>query len=168
MNHPQEWILNMTVRRNDIHLKQVEAWELKNAESVSASERPRLYAKAIQAIERRSLATLSHVTVLVVVDRAICETIELFPVLSRIKATTKGLDFSALLSDPDENRDELANAFRELLIELLNVLGNITADVLTIPLHKELIEVTNERPLFVAETQTLHSVNSATKKREQK
>lgn len=158
----------MTVHRNDIHTKQVEAWELKNAKSVSAEERPQLYAKAIQAIERRSLATLSSVTVLVVIDRAICETIEKYPALARIKVTPKGLDFSALLDDPDESADELAQAFRELLTELLNVLGNITADVLTIPLHKELMEVTNERPLFAAETKTLHAVNSANKKREQK
>lgn len=158
----------MTVHRNDIHLKQVEAWESRNAKSVPEKDLPKLYAKAIQAIERRSLATLSSVTVLVVVDRAIHETKAKFPILDRVKTVSNGIDFSALFDASDVNLVSLQQGLRELLIELLRVLGNITANVLTSPLHKELMGVTSERPLFVAEPTTLRSVNSEKLKREQK
>ena len=160
--------LCMTVHRKEIHIKQVEAWESRNAKDVSEKELPKLYAKAIQAIERRSLGTLSSVTVLVVVDRVIHETKEKFPLLNRIKTVSNGIDFSALFEATDVGSVELQQALRELLIELLSVLGNITADVLTSPLHKELMGVTNERLLFVAEPTALRSVQSVNLKREQK
>ncbi|MGZ3796448.1 MAG: hypothetical protein ACXWRE_07645 [Pseudobdellovibrionaceae bacterium] len=150
----------MTVHRSDAHAKQVDLWASRNVKNLSAKERPQLYAKAIQAIERRSLNTLSSVTVLVIVDRAIHETKEIFPLLTQIKSEAKGIDFSALFDKPDTNYEELECALRALLIELLSVLGNITADVLTVPLHKELMDVTIE---------PLHTMNSVKKKnREQK
>ncbi|MGZ6442268.1 MAG: hypothetical protein ACXWRU_19585 [Pseudobdellovibrionaceae bacterium] len=150
----------MTVHRSDAHAKQVDLWVSRNAKDLSAKERPHLYAKAIQAIERRSLNTLSSVTVLVIVDRAIHETKENFPLLTQVKSEAEGIDFSALFDKPDTNYEELECALRALLIELLSVLGNITADVLTVPLHKELMDVTIE---------PLHTMNSVKKKnREQK
>ncbi len=159
----------MTVHRNESHKKQVEAWESRRAKNVSSAELPQLYAKAIQAIERRSLSTLSRVTVLVVVDRAIHETKEKFPILVQLKVGSECLEFDDLFDSPNVNLDELKNALRELLIELLNVFGNITADILTRPLHKELMDVTSERPLLVTVPHTLHSINAAKKKtREQK
>ncbi len=135
----------MNVHRKDSHAKQVEAWVNKNAKSVSKKDLSHLYAKAIQAIERRSLATLSGVTVLVVVDRAIYETKEKFPLLCLVKSKAEGIDFSAIFKKTDVNSDDLNNSLRELLVCLLNIFGNITADILTIPLHAELMEVTIEQ-----------------------
>jgi len=158
----------MTVHRNILHTEQVEAWEMKNAQSVSSKELPQLYAKAIQAIEQRSLATLSRVTVSIVIDRALHEIKEKFPTLDQVKATPEGIDFSVLLGTPDLNSNELKNAFREVLIELLNVFGNITGNILTGPLHKELMAVTHERPLYSSVPQTLRSMNPAKNNRDQK
>lgn len=159
----------MTVHRSITHAKQIDLWASRTAKNLSAKERSQLYVKAIQAIERRSLTTLSNVTVLVIVDRALHESKENFPLLSQVKSDAEGVDFSPLFLRPDTNYEELEGALRALLNELLTVLGNITADVLTVPLHKELMDVTSELPLFVSAPHTLHAMNSVKKKnREQK
>jgi hypothetical protein len=157
----------MIVHRNELHASQVDAWEAKNGKGVSAKELPFLYAKAIQAIERRSLSTLSRITMQVVVDRALHEATEKFPPLSDVKLGSEDLDFTDYLNISNLTSEELKLPLRELLIDLLNVLGNITADILTAPLHKELMNVTNDRPLTKALSQTLRAMNPAKKNREQ-
>jgi hypothetical protein len=157
----------MIVHRNGLHASQVDAWEAKNGQSVSAKELPFLYAKAIQAIEQRSLSTLSRITMQVIVDRALHEATEKFPALSDVKAGSEALDFTDFLNKSDLTPEELKLPLRELLIDLLNVLGNITADILTTPLHRELMDVSNDRPLTKALSQTLRAMNSVKKNREQ-
>ncbi len=140
----------MTWRRNEIHETQVALWEKKTFTRADARESALLFAKAIQAIERRAFETLSTITVSVVVDRALHETKEKFSILEAITSEREGIDFGDLLGGQvTGNRDQLKNALRDLLIELLNVFGNITADILTEPLHRELMTVTGKTSLGV-------------------
>jgi hypothetical protein len=142
----------MNAHRNETHSKQVAIWESESAKGVSASNRVKLFVDAIKAIERRSLATLSNVTMMVVEDRAVHESKTKFPVLSELKIGYDGIDFTELLKSNNGNQSELiCNALRFLLIELLNVVGNITADILTAPLHQELMTVVFHRQLTLAE-----------------
>jgi len=157
----------MIVHRSEMHANKVAEWEKLNAATVSSEQRPQLYAKAIQAIHRRSLANLSSITMLVVLDRAIHEAAEAHPVLLEVKPSFDAIDFSALFRSAEFDGKQLGDALRELLIAILNVIGNITADVLTTPLHNELLNVTAERTLIVPAQKTLREMNSA-KNREQK
>ncbi len=129
----------MTSHRNSSHGEQVEAWDKKNCENLSSDAIVQIFTLALIAIHKRSLVTLSSVTVLVVADRALHVSKEKFPLLSEITIEPTGFNLTNLVRigvspAPQEMRDSLEH----LLIEFLNVLGNITADVLTAPLHAEL------------------------------
>lgn len=157
----------MTIHRNDTHAMQANAWADKNARGLSSDQLVQLFSKAIRAIEQRSLVTLSSVTVMVVIDRALHESNEKFPLLSEIKIAAEGMDFSDLLEKSDNHKSELLReALLCLLVALLNVLGNITADILTHPLHKVLMEVTGESAPVTSEQRSLRAVNSTKKNRE--
>lgn len=157
----------MTTHQNEIHAKKVEEWELAVASLVSVEERPSLFAKAIQAIEGRSLATLSSVTVLVVIDRAIELTKMKYSCLSNVKAYPDGMDLDDFLRNSAVTSAEQVTVLRELLIVLLNLLGNITADILTSHLHEELAAVTAELTLKSSTHQTLLTMNLAKKQGQQ-
>lgn len=134
-------------QRNELHLVQVEAWKKKNA-GISSNDLTRLQIKAIQAVRLRSLATLSGVTVSAVIDRTLIETKEKFPILSGITIDAEGMHFLKLIEHtPNSQTDELQRALQELLIELLDVFGKITADILTKYLHQELMNVTADTSL---------------------
>lgn len=156
----------MTVHRNSTHEKQVQAWEKENTQGLRPDQLVQLFGSAIQAIEQRSLVTLSIVTVQVVVDRALHESLGKFPLLSAVQLEPQGLNFSGLVQTSEHTKaDDVRDALRHFLVELLNVLGNITADVLTDPLHKELMGVTCERALKTSEVQNLQSRNTSKTKR---
>jgi len=135
----------MNVHRIDAHEKQVRIWETENAKGLSKEQLVPLFAKAILAVEKRSLVTLSSVTVMVVADRAIHESKEKHPILANIKIDPNGMDFSELLKmNNSQVAEEACDALRYLLMEYLMVLGNITAQILTTALHRELMMVTGE------------------------
>lgn len=137
--------LKMNRKRNPTHDEVVQIWEEKNSKGLGSQELARLFSAAIRRIEQRSLVTLSSITIRVVVDRALHESREKFPILSVVTVDPSGLNCSELISQSQPyTPEQIGEALRYLLIELLNVIGSITADVLTAPLHKELMEVTYE------------------------
>lgn len=86
-------------------------------------------------------------TLTLILDRVLHESQEKFSLLSEATIKSNSLSFEKLhhLHKPEE----LLVPVRYLLVELLTVLGRITADILTIPLHKELLKVTwnhSEKP----------------------
>lgn len=125
------------------HEKQVLAWEEMNTQGLRPEQIAQLFGSAIHAIEQRSLLTLSSVTVQIVADRVLHESREKFPILSLVQTESGGLNFNSLIQTCERSTvTEVGDALRYLLVELLSVIGNITADVLTAPLHKELMRVT--------------------------
>lgn len=122
----------------DIHDKIVAELEGRH-EKLSPEERVLLLQKVILAVELRASVTLSQVTMLVVLDRVLRQSLEKFPVLSSVTSSNL-INFKNL--DTHKNPEELSTALRFLLLELLRVIGRITADILTTPLHQELIKVT--------------------------
>ena len=130
-----------------MHSDLIEDWEKKNTEGLSADQHVRLLEKAIRAIELRAGITLSVVTLTLILDRVLHESHEKYSLLSEASIQTNSLNFEKLhhLYKPED----LFVPLRYLLVELLTVLGRITADILTTPLHKELLKVTwnhSEKP----------------------
>ena len=130
-----------------MHSDLIEDWEKKNTEGLSADQHVRLLEKAIRAIEQRAGITLSVVTLTLILDRVLHESQEKYSLLSEASIQSNSLNFEKLhhLHKPEE----LFVPLRYLLAELLTVLGRITADILTTPLHKELLKVTwnhSEKP----------------------
>ena len=130
-----------------MHSDLIEDWEKKNTEGLSSDQHVRLLEKAIRAIELRAGITLSVVTLTLILDRVLHESQDKFPLLAEASIESNSLSFEKLhhLHKPEE----LLVPLRYLLVELLTVLGRITADILTTPLHKELLKVTwnhSEKP----------------------
>jgi hypothetical protein len=157
----------MTSNQNSTHKAIVSLWEEKNIKNLRTDQAIQVFGNAIQMIERRCLITLSTVTVYVVLDRIIHQGIEKFPLLIEITIEDGSLNLTKIYQKKNHYElKEINNAFRYLLIELLTVIGNITSEVLSAPLHKELMEVTSESALQVLEVQSLKP--NATKKRGEK
>lgn len=158
----------MTRQRNDFHSKQVEAWKSKNS-NLSDKELPQLFMNGILAVRQGSLGTLSNVTVTVVVDRVLHECQERFSILAEIKNDSEGLHFDKFSSQASDFKpNEIQAALQELLLELLEVFGKITADILTKNLHQELMAVTSQTSSKDLERQVALSSELARKNRDQK
>lgn len=156
----------MKADQNNIHKELVNLWEEKNTKDLRDEQLVQVYTSAFQSIETCCLATLSRVTVNVVIDRVLHIGSEKFPILSLLTIEPSGLSLKALiLNIKNYKTEELKNALSYLLVEFLTVISNITSDVLTASLHKELMEVSSESALKVFEVQSLRAINSTIKKR---
>ena len=157
----------MARQRNELNRKEVEAWKHKNS-GLSSNELVTCLIKAIQAIRKRSLVSLSSVTVTAVIDRILFECKEKFAVLSEITNDPEGLHFQKFINQiHDSKLEERQNALQELLVDLLDVFGKITADILTRYLHQELMNVTGEPEVKHSELRTTQALSSV-KNREEK
>ena len=132
----------MTVEQNTTYSRLVQDWENKNTNDLSPIQKVILLEKAVHVIEQRALMTLSRITLEVILDRVLQQGHEKFPILSKVKLINKHLSFQWLLNTSNHTPEELIEALRFFLIEFITVLGRITADILTAPLHKELLKVT--------------------------
>ena len=142
-------------------VQQIEIWEKEKAQGHKPAEKVSLFCKAIAAVEQRTLKTLSPVTLEVILDRALLQSKERFSLLSSVTAEGKGLNFDELLqNDKFQNQqDEVIQALRHLLIEILTVIGNITAGILTKALFQALFEVSYD-PNSHSESQSVRRIHS--------
>ena len=156
----------MKADQDNPHRALVKLWEEKNTNVLNDEQLLQVYGSAFQAIEKCCSATLSRVTINVVIDRVLHLGSEKFPILSLVEIDHSGLCLKGLTQNiKNYKTEELKKALTYLIVEFLTVIGNITSDVLTASLHKELMEVTSESALTVLEVQSLRSINSPKKKR---
>lgn len=133
----------MSIDEGRPHSKQIDDWIRQNASGLPSEKVVIIFGEAIQAIQRRAGATLSEVTLSAIFDRVLHMSQQRFTLLSKVKIESKSIVLDALIgSASDLERDEITDAFRFFLIELLTLLGNLTADILTKPLYQELSKVT--------------------------
>lgn len=127
------------------HAKQVDAWITKNAAGLPNEKLVQLFGEAIEAIRNRALTTLSEVTFDAIFDRVLWTAQKKHSLLSNVKRKPTFSFESLVAQSGDLAPDQIKEAFRSLLIELLRLLGNLTANILTKPLHRELSKVTADR-----------------------
>ena len=136
----------MSRLRNEVHAQLVEAWKKKHS-GLSAMQFNSLYINAIQAVLHKSHGPLSSITVSAVVDRTLFECKEKYPVLLPIANVSGQLQLNDFLDKLEACQpDDVQKALQEFLIDLLDVFGKITAEILTKYLHQELLAVTNTAP----------------------
>jgi hypothetical protein len=129
----------------DIHEKLIKSWEEKNVSGLNFEQHLQLLEKAFLAVEKRAFTTLSSVTLSVVTDRVLHHGRQKYPALNDIKFENRIIDFKLFNENLKKHPpEELIQALRFILAEQLRVLGRITADILTEPLHQTLLEVTWE------------------------
>jgi len=102
-----------------------------------------LFERVLGRLWDRARQTLGDVTLTAIVDRVLYTASERFPLLAalRIEGNTLRWDERAR----PRNNDEVAESMRFVLVELLTVLGNLTAEILTSALHSDLSRVTRPR-----------------------
>lgn len=95
---------------------------------------------ALRALLGRTETTLGDVTLAAIVDRVLHNTVESHPRFASLRFEPgKGVECQGLRAQADAMRDgELREGIRFVIVELLRVLGNLTAEILTPELHAEL------------------------------
>lgn len=129
--------------QNDIHVWVIKEWEKTAALNISKSKHKLIFQLAIVKILKRANHTLSSVTLKAINERVLHQCIEKYPVLSIIQLHSFEMIFDNFnINTNNYSEEEQIEALRFLLTDELSVLGRITADILTAPLHQELLKVT--------------------------
>jgi len=122
------------------HAKLVDAWIGRLSEDLPPQRQVAAFERGFTAVCRRAQRTLGEVTVSAIVDRVLHDASARFPLLAILKAEADaGVRFGELRQSvkPEDIR-QLREGMRAALILFLTVLGNLTADILTPALHREL------------------------------
>jgi hypothetical protein len=126
-----------------IHSACVDAWLARAATGLDREALVGLFEAALGALWARANVTLGDVTLTAIVDRVLYNARERFPGLSSLElGESGGVVFDALRGAHNSSTAEkLHEGIRFTLVELLTVLGNLTADILTPELHAELSKI---------------------------
>jgi hypothetical protein len=129
------------------HIACVNAWMERVAKGLAPEPLVNAFEEAFGALWLRAHQTLGDVTLTAIVDRVLSNGADRFPVLSELKTDANGLILKELRKNAERAApNELADAIRFVLVEFLTVLGNLTAEILTTPLHAELLRFSIRRP----------------------
>lgn len=117
----------------------VEAWMERAAKGLPPARMLQAFERGFAALWRRAHRTLGDVTLAAILNRVLFNAAQQHPILSALELGATGLQCQALRERAESLRDdELAEGIRFVLVELLTILGNLTADILTPSLHAEL------------------------------
>lgn len=124
-----------------VHSKVVDEWLSLAAASMSPAEVVRLFDAALRALCARTQITLGEVTMTAIVSRVREFAVEQHPLLAPTRVERGGLCLDGVvLHDPSEAH-ALRVGLRFVVVELLRVLGVLTAEILTPALHETLTRV---------------------------
>jgi len=126
------------------HALCVDTWLERSAAGLAPDALLRLLEAALDAVWIRTKTTLGEVTLTAIAERVLHNASEQFSLLWSLKIEpTTGIQCREL-SDRIGSVEpaELREAIRFVLVELLTVLGNLTAEILTPALHAEISKVT--------------------------
>lgn len=124
------------------HRAQVNAWLQRVVPDNHPGRLIQVFEQAFSAIWTRAYQTLGDVTLTAIADRVLYNAAAQFPPFSTLKMENDGLQCRALYQSVDTlPPEQLALGIRFVLTELLTVLGNLTAEILTPALHFELSKI---------------------------
>ena len=99
----------------------------------------KIFISLVTALWLRSSRTLSAVTLNAIFDRALYMSSAQFPLLTSFKLDQGGLHLKGEFSpERSADRPQMIESFRNFLVTLLTLFGNLTADILLIGLYQEL------------------------------
>lgn len=129
------------------HAARVDQWRRRLGDDLDAVALIRAFERAFGLLWQRAQLTLGDVSLIAIGDRVLHDAVEHHPLLEDVR-----LDISGLSCEELQRRAtgiemaELERAVRSVLVELLAVLGRLTAGVLTPPLHAALSDDRDEGP----------------------
>ena len=112
------------------------------AERVSQARKEEMleiYEDLLQTLWNRILPTLGRVTVMAIMERSLALTSEKYPLIGHLQVTNEGVSFGALSQRMgEEEREEIREALKELVANLIDILAMLTGDILVRQLIKEI------------------------------
>lgn len=135
------------------HTRQVDAWIERNTGGLSPERLVALFIVALETLWKRASVTLSEVTLSPIFDRAVTMSQGKYPLLAGLKIDSPEISAGGLGTHAQGWKpEEIIVAFRHLMIELLQLLGRLTADILTKALYEELNRISSEHAIARAKT----------------
>ncbi len=119
----------------------VNAWMERVARGLPPERLIQAFEHAFSVLWSRAYRTLGDVTLTAIVDRVLYQASEEYPILSALKIEAKGLRWELHEYAGRMHPEQLSDGLRFVMVEFLTVLGNLTAEILTEPLHAELASV---------------------------
>jgi hypothetical protein len=135
-------------RAEPTHRAVVDAWLADASAQTSSIELCRTFHAGLERIWSRAITTLGSVTLTAIAERVLYDTIERYAFLSVIAPLPSGTGrardavYERLANIP---RTELIEGLRFGVIELLTVIGALTAEILSHDLHDALTTATDSR-----------------------
>ena len=125
------------------HADSVDAWLERSATGLAPEVLLRLFEAALDGVWLRTKTTLGEVTLTAIAERVLHNASERFSLLWSLKIEPAGGIQCRELSERigSVEPSELRESIRFVLVELLTVLGNLTAEILTPALHAEIAKV---------------------------
>jgi hypothetical protein len=133
------------------HALCVDAWLERSARGLAPEDLLHLFEQALNAVWIRTKTTLGEVTLTAITERVLHNASERFSLLWSLKIEpTSGIlcrELKARIGTVEPA--ELREAVRFVLVELLTVLGNLTAQILTPALHDQVSRAVLPDPISV-------------------
>lgn len=127
------------MRDDNEHAGCVDAWFERGAKGLPGEQLAAAFEAAFTALWGRAHQTLGDVTLGAIVDRVLYVAAEQHPVTSGLVLDLTGVRFDAFRQQAASLPvGPLAEGVRFVLVEFLTVLGKLTGEVLSAPLHAEL------------------------------
>ncbi len=121
------------------HAGCVDAWFERAAKGVPVEQLSVAFEAAFTALWRRAHQTLGDVTLSAIIDRVLYVAAEQHPVMSALELDVAGVRWDAFRQRAASLRaEQLVDGVRFVLLEFLTVLGKLTGEVLSAPLHAQL------------------------------
>jgi hypothetical protein len=137
--------VDVDLKQDEAHAAQVDSWIVRTAKGLPADQTAALFEEVIHAIRKRTSITLSEITLTAIFDRVLYKSQRKFPLLAGLKIDAKGISLDGNLSQIEsQDPARITEAFRFFVIELLTILENLTAGILTKALYKEMHKVTGQ------------------------
>jgi hypothetical protein len=124
------------------HAAAVRAWAAAMPLDAVSDVVIRAFERAFNAVWARAHITLGEVTLIAIVDRVLFDAAQHHPMMAAIELQPTGFTFDRLLVPSQEpSTADIAAALEAVLVDLLTVIGRLTAEILTPALHAALSAV---------------------------
>ena len=123
------------------HSECVDSWLARARPELTPAREIDLYDRAFAAIWSHAHRTLGEITLTAIVDRVLTRSLKRYPLLAKVRVIDASLSLAPLHGEAAHHPHN-GEALRFVLVELLRVLGSVTAEVLTPTLHQTLADVT--------------------------
>jgi len=128
------------------HTNHVNTWMAQAANGLSSEQMLQLFERAVGALWNRAYLTLGEITLTAIMDRVLYSAAEKFPPFESLKVEPTGVDYRKLRERHEVfNQGELAEGIQFVITEFIEVIGSLTAEILTPALHAEISRVSLKR-----------------------